>query len=191
MQGFDILNFGGLKTSIANPPGNSAKSMSNLVRFRHRGVKEGLPYAYLEQADGYAQKYALPATTQTGNKITNCIITDIKSFYVKEHGGQNVQVAVGTYTKTSRYDVTVTLNRSGIWMRPYWSGAAWVDSWFELTEMEILKADSTGGYSTSTIKCTTTDGFAADYFKNWTLVFPPYGAANQADNHLLIYRIGR
>ena len=186
MQGFDILNFGGLKTSIANPPGNSAKSMSNLVRFRHRGVKEGLPYAYLEQADGYAQKYALPATTQTGNKITNCIITDIKSFYVKEHGGQNVQVAVGTYTKTSRYDVTVTLNRSGIWMRPYWSGAAWVDSWFELTEMEILKADSTGGYSTSTIKCTTTDGFAADYFKNWTLVFPPYGAANQADNYFLI-----
>ena len=188
MLGFEILNFGSLKTSIANPPGNSAKSMSNLVRFRHRGVKEGLPYAYLEQADGYALKYALPATTQAGNKITNCIITDIKSFYVKEHGGQNVQVAVGTYTKTARYDATIHLNRSGIWMRPYWDpiGVAWVDSWFELTEMEIFKANSTGGYGTSTIECTTTDGFAANYFQNWTLVFPSYGAANQADNYFLI-----
>src|SRR5208283_1977259 len=184
MQPFDILNFGGLKTSITNPPGNSAKAMQNLVRYRHRRIKQGLPYAYLEQADGYANKYTLPTATQAGSLITNCVITDFKNFYVREHGGQQVCVAVGTYTKTSRYNSGVTLNRSGIWMRPYWDGAVWQDSWFELTEIEIFYTLSING--TSNILFNTLDGFADHYFQNWTLVFDPYGSANQADNYFLV-----
>jgi hypothetical protein len=175
VESFDITKFLGLKTSLAQPPGNSAKAIQNLVRFRHPG--------WLEQADGYAKKYDLP-TTDAAKNISNVVITDIKNFYVKEHGGQNITVAVGTYTKESRATHSEYYDRSGIWIRPYWN-VSWVDDWFELTEIEIFEAVAKS--STSDITLSTLDPyFPTNYFKNWTLVFEDYSQAQDADNYLLI-----
>lgn len=120
-------DFLGLRTSIANPPGNSLKDCSNLVRFRREGL--------LEQADGYKQKFetapesSLPQVTNAAGtnyfdpaiyKISNLIWRDIHNLFIPDHGGKNVSVAVGTYTKTGFYPGNPTLNTFGIWLRPFW-----------------------------------------------------------------------
>jgi hypothetical protein len=178
-----INNFGGLVTSIGNPLVGSAKAMNNCVRYRTRG--------WLEQPDPYGVKFAngLPtdATAQNGSgtsKLSNIAWKDIHNFSVTDHGGANITIAVGTYRKTSRYDAGVYIDRCGIWMRPYWSGVAWVDAWIELTECEIVKLTSLS--ATSTLNFAAIAGLVTDYFKNWIVVFEDYTQAQDHDNYLLI-----
>jgi hypothetical protein len=172
MSVIPINSFGGISQDIANPPIGSAQSCYGLVRNRNRG--------HLELPDGYATKFAIPVS----DTYTTAIVgKDIANFYVAEHGGKSVTVFVGTYTKVSRYSSGVTIPRFGVWMRPYWSGSAWIDSWLELTEIEIVQLTSAS--STSTLNFTDT-GAAADYYKNWTVVFEDFTQANDVDNYFLV-----
>jgi hypothetical protein len=171
-----INTFDGLATDLDNPPIGSAQTANNLVRYRHRG--------WLEQPDGYASKYTLPTA---GTYETSLAWKDMHNLYVVEHGGQNVTIAVGNYTKVSRYDAGVTIPRFGVWMRPYWSGAAWVDAWLELTEIEIVQLTSLSGSSTLNFADT---GKATNYFLNWVVVFEGYPSDTipqvDTNNYLLI-----
>ena len=165
-----INSFGGLATSLSEPPIGSATTLKNLVRYRHRG--------WLEQPDGYASKYTLPTNS---TYMTSLEWKDIHNFYVIEHGGADITVAIGNYTKVSRYDAGVTIPRFGVWIRPYWSGVEWVDDWLELTEIEIVQLTSFS--SDSTLNFATT-GKATDYFENWIVVFEDFD--HDTDNYHLI-----
>lgn len=176
MERVPIINFGGLQTSLANPALGSAKSLQNFVRHRHRG--------WLEQMDGYAKKYDLPTAKA---KQSNLAFVDFHNFYVPDHGGQNITVVVGTYRLTSQYDPAVFLDRSGVWVRPYWSGAAWTDAWQELTDTEIFKVDSLLAPSTILF---TTNWPDQNHFRNYVAVFEDYSQAQDHDNYLLITSSG-
>lgn len=171
-----LHKFDGLVTSVGNPAFGSARSMKNCIRHRHRG--------WLEQPDPYGLKFAdgLP-TNDAAKKISNLVIKDIHNFSVTEHGGANITVVVGTYRKTSRYNDGVYIDRSGIWMRPYWSGTAWIDAWIELTECEILSLTALSGVSTLEF---ANAGFPIDHFKNWVVVFEDYSQSQDHDNYLLV-----
>lgn len=171
MQSFKTNEFLGLKTALNIPPGNSAKSLQNFVRHRHNG--------WLEQADGYGSKYSLPTSDTYTTSIS---IKDVKNVYIKEHGGKQVTVCVGTYSKKYRSSATLVPS-VGVWCRPYWSGVAWVDAWRELTEKEYYDFASWGG--TTTLKLDGNFGFASDYFKNWAVVFEDYSGGQQDDNYVL------
>jgi hypothetical protein len=167
-----INDFDGIVDSQGNPAIGTASATKGLIRNRTRG--------WLELADGYETRLAVPVSDTYNTLIVE---KDIAHFYVEEHGGKAVSIFIGSYTKVSRYDANVKIPRFGVWMRPYWSGAAWIDAWIELTEIEIVKLVSFTAPSTINITAT---GTAADYFKNWIAVFEDYTQAQDHDNYLLI-----
>lgn len=175
MQPYPVVNHLGLKTALPQPPGNSAKSVQNFVRHPHNG--------WLEQADGYGQKYALPASDTYTTLIS---IQDIHNFYVKEHGGKQITICVGTYKKKYRHSSTLTPTRVGLWARPYWNGSAWTDSWLELTEVDYFSfsALSTVGGSPA-VDVGADYSLTTDYYKNWIISFVDYSAGEDHDNYLL------
>jgi hypothetical protein len=178
MPPIPINSFAGIDTSVANPKIGTAQSTYGLVRNRTRG--------HLELPDGYNIKQGStnPFTIPVADSYTtNIVAKDIHNFYVAEHEGQSVTVFIGTYTKVSRYNPAVTIPRFGVWIKPYWSGSTWVDSWLELTEIEIVALTSASG--TNTLNFTDT-GKATDYFKNWIAVFEDYTQAKDVDNYFLI-----
>jgi len=179
-----------LVTALGNPPVGSAREAINFVRYRHRG--------WLEQMDGYAKKFANdtdggypqitnPAGTNYLNPTVQCISylspVDIHNFHVAEHNGADITLFAATYRKTSRYDAGVTIDRLGLWIRPYWNGSVWIDAWQELTEIQIVQLASLTAPSTLNFADT---GFADDYFKNFTVVFEDYSQAQDTDNYFLI-----
>jgi hypothetical protein len=167
-----INSFSGMHSSLGNPAIGTAQAGKSMVRNRTRG--------WLELPDGYAQRYAVPVADTYNTLI---IEKDIAHLHVPEHGGQNVSIFIGTYTKVSRYSAGVTIPRFGVWMRPYWSGATWIDAWQELTEIEIVQLTSLSDISTLNFADTSK---AADYFKNWIVVFEDYTQAQDTDNYFLI-----
>lgn len=141
-----INNFRGLVTSLGDVLPGAAASTQNFIRHRKRG--------WLSASDGYYKKYVadtdqgLPQISDAGktnfieptvHKVSNLSWKDIHSFYVPEHGGRNIAVAVATYRKTGFTSPATTKDRIGIFVRPYWNGSAWVDLWRELTEMFIFE----------------------------------------------------
>jgi hypothetical protein len=176
--------FKGLSTGVANASHLTAATMKNVLRHKKRGE--------LWEGTGYAKKYALPQDNAPAGecyldpaiyKISNLDFKDEHVIFVAEHGGREVTIAIGTYRKTSRYDAAVYTDRMGIWARPYWSGAAWVDAWLELTECEILKLTTLT--ATSTLNFADA-GFANDHLKDWIVVFEDYTQAQDHDNYLLV-----
>ncbi|GEM_PF-7117068 len=148
--------FLGLRSSIADPPSNSAKNMSNLVLHRRRGI--------LEQADGYGLKFPdgvtdLPQVTDATkpnyidpaiHKITALTWENIHNFFVPDHGGRNITVAVGKYTKASFFPISLSTDQFGIWVRPWYDSVQelWSDDpgwnatlprWQELTEFQVFE----------------------------------------------------
>lgn len=216
-----VDSFQGYLLDVANPPFNSAKGGQNFVIHRRRNPTK-LIEGFIEQGDGYAKKTfvtggsnpgTLPANDSVIRKISEFSCKDIYNLYIPDHGGQNVTVVAGTYTKTGYFlqaitgtgwsvdggsltkvtgtgtaflselrvgdpvmfnstpkivdsitnntqlYVTVAFGgaasgttlkgpprvwRFGIWIRPYWSGSAWIDEWTELTEMFIFDLDALG-----------------------------------------------
>ena len=167
-----INSFSGISDSIGNPLIGTAQDSSAMIRNRTRG--------WLELPDPYGTKFACPVS-DTYN--TNIVGKDIHSFYVAEHGGHEISVFVGTYTKVSRYSVGVTIPRFGVWIRPYWNGSSFVDAWLELTEIEIVQLTSASG--TKTLNFTDT-GKTSNYFQNWIAVFEDYTQAKDVDNYFLV-----
>lgn len=175
MELFRTTEHLGLKTALPQPPGNSAKALSNFVRHPHNG--------WLEQADGYGPKFTLPVSDTYTTLIS---IQDIHNFYVKEHGGQQITVCVGTYKKRYRHSATLTPTKVGIWVSHTWNGAAWVFGWVELTEVEYFALDEVkliGGQPY--VELQADYGFADNYFTNWIITFADYSQAEDHDNYLL------
>jgi len=196
--------FYGLKSSVANPTFNSAQSGKNFLIHKHR-EPVGRIAGWIELADGYVKKNyvagcstpgVLPANDTTIRKISSISVKDIYNLYIPDHGGQNVTVVVATYTKTGFFPASPTVNRFGIWIRPYWNGSAWTDAWYEVTEMFIFELVElgTGGnnrklyiddapgtkYNFKTLDPTGTV-FTTDYFKNWTIVYSAFGDSENYD----------
>ncbi len=192
-----VDTFGGLATSLGNPPIGTAKAMKNISRHRHRG--------WLEHAGGYAQKFdGLPQITDplgdnyldpAIHKISTLVWRDVANFYCPNNGGRNITVAVGSYRKTGFCTVATTKDRFGVWIRPYWNGATWLDAWVELTEMFIFEILSLPA-NTSELKIDdgvtfdfdAIDGagtvFNSSYFIGWTIA---YGDFNDTENFDLVY----
>lgn len=176
MQQFEITDFRGLVTAEASPSVRTAKAVKNLLRHKKRGE--------LWEALGYAKKFsALPANEPTIRKISAIAFENIHSFWVPEHGGRNVTVLTGTYAKAGWTVTPSSRSQMAIWIRPWWDGAAWQDSWRELTEFFAFEvvAVGTGGNNDKvyiddgvTFEFATADPggqvFNATYFKNWTMV---------------------
>ena len=141
-------DFKGLRTSIGDPAPNSAISCRNVVRSKKLGHLElGIPYEFRfptedanlpQSGDLEISNYLNPAI----HKITNLVFENVHNFYVPDHGGRNITVVVGTYTKTGFFPGNPAINRSGLFVRPFWDGAAWVDKWRELTEMFVFEITS-------------------------------------------------
>jgi len=148
--------FLGLNTSIGDPPSNSAKNISNLVLHRRRGI--------LEQADGYGLKFPdgetdLPQVTDPAkpnyidpaiHKISSLTWENIHNFFVPDHGGRNITVAVGKYTKASFFPTSPSTDQFGVWVRPWYDPVQqlWSDDngwdtkfpqWQELTEFQVFE----------------------------------------------------
>jgi len=182
--------FRGHAPDLANPPPNSARAGKNYVLTRHRDVTKGM-LGWIELAPGYAKKFdALPANDATIRKISAIAHENIYDLYIP-NGSLTVTVVVATYTKTGFFPGNPTVNRCGVWIRPYYNGSSWVDEWRELTEMFIFEIVSigTGGDS---FKCYIDDGakynfpsidptgivFNTNYFKNWTIVYQVFSDGN-------------
>lgn len=141
--------FRGLQTALGEPAPNSAKNCRNLVRNRRLGDLElGVPYGYkfpsdigssLPQVVDLEKNHWLDPAI---HKISNLVFENIHNFYVPEHGGRNITVAIGTYRKTAFFPGSPTLDRSGVFVRPYWDGLTWVDAWRELSEMFTFEITS-------------------------------------------------
>jgi len=144
-----ILKFFGLQTNVGNARPGTAAVLKNFMRNQKRG--------WLNAGQGYFKKFVsdtdngLPQTTDNAGDnyldpaihgISNLVWKDVHNFYVPENGGADVTVAVGTYRKAKFEAAGWTKDRFGIWIRPYWNGAAWVDAWRELTELFIFKIES-------------------------------------------------
>jgi hypothetical protein len=191
MQQFEISNFRGLVTSEASPSVRTAKALKNFLRHKKRGE--------LWEALGYAKKYgSLPENDGSLRKISALSWKDIHNFWVPEHGGRNVTVLVGTYTKGGWTITPSSLNTFGIWIRPYWDGANWVDAWHQLTEVWLFELRAKSGTNRLFIDDVTADFdfqsiggyadvFATDYFKGWTVVFDgDFSESNDDQNYLLV-----
>lgn len=128
-----IDNFKGVHTSTGLPDPAHAQQVINFTRVNHRG--------WLEFSPGHQSILGLPQVSEL-HGVSNIQIKDLQTIYVPDHGGQNIRVLLGTYTKTSHgLTVPVTRNSVGVWMRPFWNGSAWVDEWKDLTEFYIVKVD--------------------------------------------------
>ena len=143
-------DFKGLRTSIGDPAPNSAIGCRNVVRSKKLGHLElGIPYEFRfptedanlpQSGDLEISNYLNPAI----HKMTNLVFENVHNFYVPDHGGRNITVVVGTYTKTGFFPGSPTVDRSGVFVRPFWDGSAWIDAWRELTEMFIFELTSLG-----------------------------------------------
>ncbi len=185
--------FLGYKPDVENPPPNSAKSCKNVAIHRHRQAAQ--KSGWIEQAQGYAKKFSALPGNDTLRKITAFTPDKISNLYVSDHGGRNVTILSATYTKTGYATGAPTVARSGIWIRPYWDGAAWIDAWLELTEMfifEICELGTGGGnrrlYIDDNIntygflgKDPTGIVFNATHFKNWTIVYDGFADTQNYD----------
>lgn len=134
-------------TSIASPPVGSAKSLKNFVLNRKKNALQNAPGYGLKWIDGEAEYGNLPQSTNAEgpNYINPTLwkISDITwirhyNFHTKMHGGKELTFLVGKYTKTAFYTASPTTDRLCVFVRPYWSGAAWIDSWKDLTDFFIF-----------------------------------------------------
>lgn len=193
-------DFRGLNTSVVNPPGTTAKQISNLTINKIKGA--------LQLPDGYAKKFSdgLPANDATIKKISGLTWVDISHLSVSQHNGQEITVAVGKYTKTGFTVFGTSVARFGVWIRPYWSAtsSAWVDAWREVTEMFVFQVLHI--VTTPSSKLYIDDGmtfnfagadptgtvFNTTYFNGWTIQFSTgthandFLAANDDNNYLYI-----
>ena len=199
-----IQGFGGLVNRVGDAPVGTMQSGKNFVRTDKRGwLSPGLTYFKKFEDTG---DNGLPQITASGgdnyltpaiNKISLLSWVDVHNFKVAEHGGKNITVAVGTYTKTGFDDPATTKARFGIWVRPYWSGAAWVDEWRELTEMfifEIVELPGGGGLNTVVVGNAATNDFSTidptgkvfnnSYFIGWTIAYGDFAESENFDRVL-------
>lgn len=158
MANLPIENFLGLRRT-QRPEAGTAYLTSNVKRNRVRGR--------IEVADGYEVELALPADDAT-RLISSVSIKAIHSAYIPDDGGRTVRIAVGTYTATSQEPVSV-VNTSGIWMRPYHNGTAWVDAWRELTEFYKVQLSSASG-TTVVVSNKGRTIQTADYFAGFRIM---------------------
>ena len=151
-----IDSFAGIHSGETKPPIGSAESLSNVARHKTRGQ--------LELIEGFEQR-ALAATfggsfTVPTYSASVTLQTPIAlgSFFVPDHGGRSITALFVNNTRESTgfTGPRDTLSNLAIYIRPYWSGAAWVDAWQELTEFYIFKISTFVG-STITIVNTATD----------------------------------
>lgn len=195
--------FLGLRTSIAEPPPNSARDCQNFVRNQTLGL--------LTQAPGYSQKFPdggtnLPQNEDDNNPnflfrpiygfTSNIVFENIHNFYLSDHGGKNISVVIGKYTKAAFFPASPTTQRFGVFIRPYWDGTVWVDEWRELNEMFVFELralsatnrlvidDGTYGFAANDPSQTV---FNSSYFKNWMIV---YGGLGDNENYDLVTGCG-
>lgn len=130
--------FMGLQPNLTVPPPNSASDCKNMIRDRVRGR--------LRLSPGYSEKMALPfqGGSDASHMIQDIVWRDIHEIAVEDHGGANIQIVVGTYTKLDDALENVNEPRWGIWARPYWNGSAWIDAWIELSENYIFSVVESG-----------------------------------------------
>ena len=154
-----IKNFLGLRTGVSEPEVGASIVANNFRRNRVRGQ--------LELADGYKTNLTIVPTTYG---ITSLVPVSFKSFYVSDQGGRVITAALCTYTKTGLgYGLPASVNTSGIFTRPYYNGAAWVDDWQEVTEFQVVNYASATGHIVTLSNSPALPGWAADYFKGWVI----------------------
>ena len=154
-----IKRFLGLRTGDADPEVGAAGVATNFRRNRTRGQ--------LEVIDGYSTKLTFVPTTYGVSSLSPIAV---KSFHVADNGGRTITLVVANYTKTpAGFTGGTPITTSGVWIRPWYDGSAWQDSWLELTEFQIVRYDSASG-SSMVLEQDTQAWPQTDYFNGWTMV---------------------
>ena len=128
----------------------------------------------LNLRNGYDIKYdAIPSATLTAKHLSNVEYLKATSFWVDDHGGQEITVQ---FTK-QRVAAVTTLTPNyfdmlGVWIRPFWDGSSWVDEWHWLNEIIITKIVAVDQGTENDeialyLQAETTDN---DLFKNWSIL---------------------
>jgi len=153
-----IKNFLGLRTGVSDPEVGGAGVASNFRRNRVRGQ--------LELADGYATRLGFNPTTWG---VTNLVPIAHKQFYIADQGGRTITLVYANYTKAIYWGTGLTLNTSGIFIRPFYDGIQWQDDWQELTEFEGLEKSSVTGAIITFDNSPAIPGFESNHFAGWVL----------------------
>lgn len=155
---FPIKTFLGLRTGVSDPEVGTASLASNFRRNRVRGQ--------LELSDGAATNLTFSPTTYG---ITLLTAVAFKSFYVADEGGRTITAVLATYHKATAGFSGSDVESAGIFIRPYYTGAGWVDDWREVTEFAVLRYASKTG-STITVENSPSLPFGNNYLDGWTLI---------------------
>lgn len=125
----------------------------------------------LRLRNGYDIRYSKISTaTLTAKKISSIEYLKATSFWVDDHGGQEIiiqftkqRVAAQTTLTPNYFDML------GVWIRPYWDGSSWVDGWQWLNEVIITKISSIVGTDQLNLyyQAPLTDN---DLYKNWSII---------------------
>ena len=159
MAHLPIKNFLGLRSGVSDPEVGGAGVANNFRRNRVRGQ--------LEFVDSFATRLTFSPTTYGVSSLTPIAM---KSFYVADQGGRTVTAVVAKYTKTPLgFAGGTPVSTSGVWVRPWFDGSNWQDSWLELTEFQILRYASSVG-SVITVDEETQDWPSTNYYAGWVLL---------------------
>ena len=133
-QEIELAGALGMATNVVNPGRKYAQRILNM----HTHEKVGA----LKLRPGYSSKYTYPSDST----ITNSSFLTFETFIDKQAdpAGQEITCLIqkGTTNGINNLGSPIvpdTLNSLNIWIRPYWNGNSWVDSWQWLNKIIITK----------------------------------------------------
>jgi hypothetical protein len=162
---FEIKNFLGIATSNRNPNKEECSECKNLDLREIDGD--------LNTRGGYAVKYIAPVDSR--GMVSNIATKRFANFYIPDiGGGREITCSVrgGTIAGETggTYSTPTSINSVLIWIRPYWTGVAWVDAWQWLNQTIITKIHTvnTDKYKIK-LDMTDTDVIDDALFDGWTI----------------------
>jgi len=134
-KSLSIKEFFGLMTGVNEPQPGHAQNFVNLRASRLKGR--------LVLEDGMASVFTTPGSYST---VATVNTRRIKQFYVPDHGGKAVTAALCSYNQFISINTGLSyLSAVGLFVRPYWSGSAWTDSWMNLTQFYKVRSNGYAG----------------------------------------------
>lgn len=135
------IEFADVPNGMASNPINPGQKTAQRILNLQNNAKPGA----LVLRPGYEQYYAAPTCPIVDNSLDDIIedegIFQFDVFYDKQANaaGQEVHCLMQKATVHGLTDVSETQEMPCFWIRPYWNGSQWVDSWQWLNQTIITK----------------------------------------------------
>jgi hypothetical protein len=162
-QEFEIKDFRGIATANRNPQKNECHECKNMDLRENTGD--------LVVRGGYSLKYAPPDDSR--DKIASAFSLAFENFYVPDvGGGQEVTCLVQRGTINGEtgvlYSAPASINAILIWIRKWWDGSTWQDSWQWLNQTVLTKVSAVDGYKIK-LDMADTSVITSNLFQGWTI----------------------